>query len=548
MNGADYVLKCLRAEGVDTVFGYPGGAVIPLFDALYRDGGFNVYRPSHEQGGTHAADGYARASGEVGVMIATSGPGATNTVTGIATAFSDSVPLVVISGQVGSSLLGKNSFQEIDIVSITMPITKYNILVTDPKDIGPAIRRAFYTARSGRPGPVLVDITKDTFEAPAEDIPYAVQPTEIDTRYLDCMDEIKKACDLIRGAERPVIYAGGGVLKSRSSEELRKFAKLLNIPVTNSIMGMGVFDRTDPLSYGIVGMHGQRETNLMVYRSDVVIGIGVRFSDRAIGNRTGFSEKAKVIHIDIDETEFNKNIDVDVRILGDFKKILQIMTEELTDVHFDRHISRVEEKQSELDFLPRRYIEVFQDKLPENTNVATDVGQHQMWTMMYWKAKKPYSVITSGGQGTMGFGVGAAMGAKIARPEEEMLLITGDGSFRMNHHEVLAAATHKVPMTIAVFNNHTLGMVRQWQGLFQDKRYSQTDIYDALDLEALAKAYGVNYGGKVHSPEELEKVLEEINLDEVNIIECMIDHDDGAYPMVAAGSSINNIIDRDQIY
>lgn len=548
MNGADYVLKCLRHEGIDTVFGYPGGAVIPLFDALYRDGGFRVIRPSHEQGGTHAADGFARASGGVGVMIATSGPGATNTVTGIATAFSDSIPLVVITGQVASHLLGKNSFQEVDIVTIAMPITKYSVLVTDPKDIGPAIRKAFYIARSGRPGPVLVDITKDAFQAEAEDIPYAVQPLETDTRYLNCMDEIKKACDLIRHAKNPVIYAGGGVLKSKSSKNLRKFAKLLNIPVTNSIMGMGAFDRTDPLSYGIVGMHGQRETNLMVYRSDVVIGIGVRFSDRAIGNRKGFSEKAKVIHIDIDETEFNKNIDIDVRILGDFNRILEIMTEELADVRFDREISRVEEKESELNFIPRKYIETLQAGLPENTNVTTDVGQHQMWTMMYWKSKRPYSVITSGGQGTMGFGVGAAMGAKVARPSEDMLLITGDGSFRMNHHEVLTLSKYNIPVTIAVFNNHTLGMVRQWQGLFEDKRYSETDIYDALDLEKLAQAYGVNYAGKVHDEKELMEILENIDLHKTNIIECMIDNDDGAYPMVAAGSSINNIIDRDNLY
>ncbi|QQK08082.1 biosynthetic-type acetolactate synthase large subunit [Miniphocaeibacter halophilus] len=545
MKGSDFLLKCLKAEGVNTVFGYPGGAVIPLFDALYRDGTFKIYRTSHEQGATHAADGFARRSGKTGVCIATSGPGATNTITGIATAYSDSIPLVVITGQVGQQLLGKNSFQEVDTTGITMSITKYNVLVTDPYKIGEAIQMAFNIARSGRPGPVVVDITKDVLEKEIEDYDYKSLGIDRDERHLDYINNIKKACDLIKNAKRPIIYAGGGVIRSNSSELLRKLANNLNIPVMNSIMGMGAFDMTDEKSYGIVGMHGQKITNMMVYKADVILGIGVRFSDRAIGHRRGFSENAKVIHIDVDGTEFNKNIEAEVEILGNFNEILKIMIDELKDVHFKMDFNHEKLPKSEENFLPKRYIEKIEDIFTNEAVVVTDVGQHQMWTMMYWKAKYPNRVITSGGQGTMGFGVGAAIGAKIAKPETPVILITGDGSFRMNHNEVLTLSTYKIPITIFVFNNNTLGMVRQWQGIFENERYSETDIYDALDFKYLAKAYGVNYAGKVANEEELEKALCNCDLKNgINIVECMIDHDDWAYPMVAAGSSINNIIER----
>lgn len=545
MKGSDYVLKCLKSEGIDTVFGYPGGAVIPLFDALYRDGTFNVYRTSHEQGATHAADGFARRSGKTGVCIATSGPGATNTITGIATAYSDSIPMVIITGQVGQQLLGKNSFQEVDITGITMTITKYNVLVTDPYKIGEAMQMAFNIARSGRPGPVLVDITKDALEKVIEDYDYNPLTIDRDDRHLDCMENIKKACELIKNAKNPVIYVGGGVIRSKSTELLTKLANSLNIPVMNSIMGMGAFDMTDEKSYGIVGMHGQKETNMLVYNADVILGVGVRFSDRAIGHRRGFSKDAKVIHLDVDGTEFNKNIEVEIEILGDFNKIFEIMLEELKDVHFDTKFSHNKIPESEKNFLPKTYIEKIEEVFTEEAVVVTDVGQHQMWTMMYWKAKYPNRVITSGGQGTMGFGVGAAIGAKVAKPETPVVLITGDGSFRMNHNEVLTLSTYNIPITIFVFNNNTLGMVRQWQGIFEDERYSETDIYDALNLEYLSKAYGVNYGGKVKNSKELDDVLKTLDIENgINIIECIIDHDDWAYPMVAAGASINNIIER----
>lgn len=545
MKGSDFLLKCLKAEGVDTVFGYPGGAVIPLFDALYRDGTFKIYRTSHEQGATHAADGFARRSGKTGVCIATSGPGATNTITGIATAYSDSIPLVVITGQVGQQLLGKNSFQEVDTTGITMSITKHNVLVTDPYKIGEAIQMAFNIARSGRPGPVVVDITKDVLEKEIEDYDYKSLGIDRDERHLDYTNNIKKACQLIKNAKRPIIYAGGGVIRSNSSELLRELANNLNIPVMNSIMGMGAFDMTDEKSYGIVGMHGQKITNMMVYKADVILGIGVRFSDRAIGHRRGFSENAKVIHIDVDGTEFNKNIEAEVEILGNFNEILKIMIDELKGLHFEMDFNHEKLPKSEENFLPKRYIEKIQEIFTNDAVVVTDVGQHQMWTMMYWKAKYPNRVITSGGQGTMGFGVGAAIGAKIAKPETPVVLITGDGSFRMNHNEVLTLSTYNIPVTIFVFNNNALGMVRQWQGIFENERYSETDIYDALDFYYLSKAYGVNYAGKVNNEEELEKALNNCDLQKgINIVECMIDHDDWAYPMVAAGSSINNIIER----
>lgn len=545
MKGSDFVLKCLKAEGVDTIFGYPGGAVIPLFDALYRDGSFNIYRTSHEQGATHAADGFARRSGKTGVCIVTSGPGATNTITGIATAYSDSIPMVVITGQVGQQLLGKNSFQEVDITGITMTITKYNILVTDPYKIGEAIQMAFNIAKSGRPGPVLVDITKDALEKEIEDYKYTKLNIDRDDRHLDYIENINKACELIKNAKNPIIYIGGGVIRSKSTELLKKLAYNLNIPVMNSIMGMGAFDMTDKQSYGIVGMHGQKETNMLVYNADVILGVGVRFSDRAIGHRKGFSKNAKVIHMDVDGTEFNKNIEAEVEILGDFNKIFKIMIEKLKNVYFENDFEKEELSKAEKNFLPRKYIEKIEEVFSDEAVVVTDVGQHQMWTMMYWKAKYPNRVITSGGQGTMGFGVGAAIGAKVANSKTPVVLITGDGSFRMNHNEVLTLSSYKIPINIFVFNNNTLGMVRQWQGIFEEERYSETDIYDCLNLEYLSKAYGVNYGGKVSNVEELDKILKKLELEnKVNIIECIIDHDDWAYPMVAAGASINNIIER----
>lgn len=544
MNGSEFLLKCLEAEGVDTVFGYPGGAVIPLFDAIYDKTKIELYRPAHEQGGVHAADGYARATGKVGVMICTSGPGITNVITGIANAYLDSIPLVVISGQVGKGLLGKSSFQEVDTVGITMPITKHNMLVKDANEICNAIRDAFFIATSGRPGPVVIDITKNSLMDEVEDPTYEPRERLMDTRIEKYKDTLNEAIEFIKGAKKPVIYAGGGVLKSGSSELLTELAEKYQIPVANSIMGLGSFDRKSPLSFGIVGMHGDRETNLMVYESDVIIGIGVRFSDRAIGHRKGFSESAKVIHIDTDPTEFNKNIDTDYAIAGDMKEILRTMIDGLEGSKYKPRYYMHERDELEKDFLPLVTLEMLQEHLPEDTIVATDVGQHQMWAVRKWKYRKPGSLVTSGGLGTMGFGMGAAIGAKIGRPDSAVVLITGDGSFRMNHNEILMASTYNIPITIVIYNNNTLGMVRQWQAIFNDKRYSDTDIYDSLNYEFLAKAYGINYVGEFSTSRELREILKDLDvMHKINLLVLNIDHDYGAFPMVAAGQSINEVID-----
>ena len=542
MNGAEFLLECLRAEQVNTLFAYPGGSVIPLFDAMYKVDYFEVYRPSHEQGGVHAADGYARRTGKTGVSIVTSGPGVTNAVTGIATAYSDSIPMVLISGQVGTNFLYKNSFQEVDTIGIMMPITKHSRLVTNANDIGEAVAEAFYMANEGRKGPVVVDITKDAFVGLVDEPLYEPRKLVKDLRQVDHQAEILEACELIRAARRPIIYAGGGVLRSGSSAALSKLAVDCNIPVVNSIMGLGSFDRMHPLSLGVVGMHGQRETNLSVYEADVVVGVGVRFSDRAIGNRQGFTKNAKIIHIDVDPAEFDKNLDAHVQILGDMNEILQQMIGELKDT---RKADPIFTGPEDTAFPPRMVLEQLQAYLPENTTVVTDVGQHQMWSMMYWKVRRPNTFISSGGLGTMGFGLGAAIGARVGQKDEPVLLVTGDGSFRMNHLELLTASKYGIPLTIVVFNNHSLGMVRQWQGIFNDQRYAHTDVDDPLDLETLCRAYNVDYMGRFESPDELAELLAKNPFeDRVRVLEYVLDHDHWVYPMVAAGAAINDLLDR----
>lgn len=545
MNGAAFLLKCLEAEGVDTLFAYPGGAVIPLFDEMYKTNAFQVFRPCHEQGGVHAADGYARRTGRPGVVIATSGPGATNTVTGIATAYSDSIPLVVITGQVGTSFLYKNSFQEVDTTGITMPITKHNRLVMNAQEIGDAIAEAFVLANEGRKGPVVVDITKNAFIEEVEDPVYRKRTPRTDKRHEAFEPKIEEAARLLQEAKRPVLYAGGGVLRANASEALTRLAKQLNIPVVNSIMGLGGFDRNDPLSYGVVGMHGQKETNMLVYNADLVIGAGVRFSDRAIGHRHGFTEQAKIVHIDTDDSEFHKNIDADVTILGDLTEVLHRLADLTETVRFPDRERVYAEKEEDAAFPPRLALEQLQAWMPKNTTVVTDVGQHQMWTMMYWKPHRPNTFLTSGGLGTMGFGVGAAIGAKIGNPDDAVLLVTGDGSFRMNHIEMLTASKYAVPFTVIVFNNHALGMVRQWQDLFNEQRFSQTDIYDPLDLEKLCAAYNVEFMGRFQSAEELQRTLNEQPFtDRLRVIEFCLEPEHGAFPMVEAGASINRILER----
>ncbi|MFB0918173.1 MAG: biosynthetic-type acetolactate synthase large subunit [Clostridiaceae bacterium] len=545
MKGSELILDCLEKEGVDSVFAYPGGSVIPLFDALYDNKNIKVYRPCHEQGGSHACDGYARATGKPGVLIVTSGPGVTNAITGIATAYLDSVPMVVITGQVGKNLLGKTSFQEVDTTGITMPITKHNIQVTDANQIQEAIKLAFQVAKNGRPGPVVVDVTKNAFMDEAEYKEYTPSTYLKDKRSAEYLDQIKLAARTLRNSKNPVIYAGGGVLKAKASERLRRLAEVCNIPVTNSIMGLGSFNRKSPLSYGIVGMHGDKETNLLVYNADCVLGLGVRFSDRAIGHRKGFSPDAKIIQVDTDETEFGKNVDVDIQILGDMNDVLDLLYEELKDVRFEDKHYATKTQEIEEGFLPAVVLDTVQEHFPEGTIVATDVGQHQMWTVRNWMFTDPDTLLTSGGLGTMGFGLGAAIGAKVGMPNKKVVLITGDGSFRMNQNELLTARKYNLDLTIVLFNNHTLGMVRQWQNVFNEKRYSDTDLYDSLDLPTLCKAYGVNYTGNFHDKASLKELLASNDvMTGINILEFQLDHDVNVTPMVAAGKAINDMIEK----
>lgn len=547
LSGAHIVLECLKEQGVDTIFGYPGGAVIPLYDALYdhKNDFFHV-RTCHEQGAAHAADGYARSSGKVGVCIATSGPGATNTVTGIATAYMDSIPLVVITGQVSSVLLGKDSFQEVDITGITLPITKHSYCIKDVDKIPGAIREAFAIAGSGRPGPVLVDITKDALMAKG----YYEKQEGLEKQLVDGLLDTKACMDgakLINQAQRPVIYAGGGVSYSNASAQLYHLAVKGDIPVVNTLMGLGNFPRTNPLSLGLVGMHGLPESNMAVTNSDLVIAVGTRFSDRVIGAVNGFAPKAKVMHIDIDRGEIGKNKAVEMSILGDVGEILFHLAEHVTqksrnDWHreidgwrhsFQSRFQRMHAKE---------ILDCAWEKLQGDAIVTTEVGQHQMWTAQHWKFQTPRTFITSGGLGTMGFGLGAAIGAQIANPDRTILHIAGDGSFRMNCNELATVAAYKLPIITLLFNNQSLGMVRQWQHLFHNSRYSETDIQDDVNYMKLVEAYGLR-GRKVNNIKDFELALEEALADGKGmVIECMLHPDENVYPIVPPGQPIQQYI------
>ncbi|SHH17408.1 biosynthetic-type acetolactate synthase large subunit [Tepidibacter thalassicus] len=549
MNGANLLLECLKRQGVDTLFGYPGGAVIPLYDALYNDRHFKHIRTVHEQGAVHGADGYARSTGKVGVCIVTSGPGATNAVTGIATAYMDSVPLVVITGQVPTSLLGKDSFQEIDITGVTMSITKHNYLVRDVNDIPIIIKEAFEVAKTGRPGPVLVDIPKDIF---LSEYSYGKKCTDNICnihKNISVENNLDEIVDIINKSKRPVIYAGGGVKIANACSELLSLAKKGDIPVVNTLMGLGTIKRDDELSLGLVGMHGFRENNLAVMNSDLIIAVGTRFSDRVIGNSNGFAPNAKIIHIDIDVTEINKNKESYYYVVGNLKEILKVITYKMDDKdneNWKEEIKQFKLKSKIIDenlFHPKNILNRFNEKLNDDAFVVTDVGQHQIWTAQYWNFKGARSFITSGGLGTMGFGLGAAIGAKVANTDKSVLLVTGDGSFRMNCNELLTVAKYKIPITILLLNNQTLGMVRQWQRLFCNERYSQTDLDYEIDYSDLAKVYGIK-GYTVNSMNELDDLLIKCELGkEPLFIECKINKDEGVYPIVPPGKSIDNLIE-----
>lgn len=558
MQGANLIIECLIKESVTTMFGYPGGSVIPIYDALYDyTDQIKHIRTSHEQGAVHAADGYARTSGKTGVCVITSGPGATNAVTGIATAYMDSSPLVVISGQVGTSLLGKDTFQEIDITGVTYSITKHNFLVRNLEELPKIISQAFTIANEGRKGPVLVDIPKNL---QVTDIDYNMEnyiPSCQNSKIKDefeireeneTKNKLKDVENLIKESKKPVIYAGGGIKSVDQYDLLKNFAQKINTPVLNTLMGLGGIDRQDTLSLGLVGMHGSKEANLAISNSDLVISIGARFSDRVIGNKDEFAKNAKIIQIDIDSSEMSKNIPAEIELIGDLTDVLNGILEIVEPKNNSDWLSEIDTfKDTEhiIDknaFHPKNILEAFNKKLgSENTTVVTDVGQHQMWTAQYWSFEKGRSYITSGGLGTMGFGLGGAIGTKLGTPQKNVLLVTGDGSFKMNCNELATVATQDLPIVILLFNNNALGMVRQWQNLFSHKRYSETDIYDKTNYIMLANAYGIE-GHKAQNLEELNQILENLTLDKPVLIECQIDHDINVFPIVPPNDNLLNLI------
>ena len=554
LNGSQIVIECLKEQGVDTVFGYPGGAILNIYDELYRhQDEIRHILTSHEQGASHAADGYARATGKVGVCMATSGPGATNLVTGIATAYMDSVPMVAITCNVGISLLGKDSFQEIDIAGVAMPITKYSFIVKDVKDLAPTLRRAFSIARSGRPGPVLVDIVKSATSDVTE---YTKENPVIEESSNDRLSEenVQKAIELIQTAKKPMIFVGGGAVISGAQEELKEFAKKVDAPVTDSLMGKGAFDGTDERYVGMLGMHGTKTANLSLMESDLLIVVGSRFSDRVAANPKTFAQNAKIIQIDIDEAEINKNVAVDISLIGDVGKVLTVLNQRLDSLSHTDWMQEVAERKVEVplnynhDVLTGPYII---EKLDEITNgeaiIATEVGQHQMWAAQYYKYKHPRTLLTSGGLGTMGYGLGAAIGAKTAYPDKVVVNIAGDGCFRMNMNEIATATRSNIPVIELVFNNHVLGMVRQWQTLFYGERYSHTVLNDKVDFVKLAEAMGAK-AYRITKKEEVEPILKEaIAWGEPVVIDCIIDSDDKVFPMVAPGKNLDDAFDEQDL-
>ena len=510
MTGAEILMECLLEQNVDTVFGYPGGSILHIYDAL--DGYSDKIRhilTAHEQGAAHAADGYARSSGRCGVVFATSGPGATNLVTGIATAYMDSVPMVAITCNVSNALLGKDSFQEIDIVSITMPITKHNFLIKKAEDIAPAIRRAFAIAQSGRPGPVLIDITKDATAEIADYQKQNVAPVKKEAQAT--VKEFEKAIRLLKRAKRPLIYAGGGVIAADAAEELKAFQRLLDAPVTLSAMGLGGFPAEDSAFCGMIGMHGSKASAYAVEHCDLLIAVGARFSDRATGNGDGFAPKAKILHLDADRAEIGKNVSTDGFLVGDAKAVLQKLCQRLEPQAHSVCMKQVigQKKEHPLDasvLTPQYILEETRSQTGEDAYITTDVGQHQMWTAQYYQFNKPRHFISSGGLGTMGFGLGAAIGAQIANPDSVVVNISGDGCFHMNMNELSTAAKENLPIIDIVMNNNALGMVRQWQKLFCEGRFSQTTLNKKTDYDMVANGLGAQ-AFTVDTPEEFQAAL-----------------------------------------
>ena len=554
LTGAEIIIECLKEQKVDTVFGYPGGAILNVYDALYKHSDeIQHILTSHEQGASHAADGYARATGKVGVCLATSGPGATNLVTGIATAYMDSVPVVAITANVGKPLLGRDSFQEVDIAGIVMPITKHSFIVKDITMLADTLRKAFYIAKSGRPGPVLVDVTKDVTAATYE---YSVRRPATINREVETIrkEDLETAAQMIEEAKKPYIFVGGGSVISGASKEISELAHKIQAPVCDSLMGKGAFSGEDPLYTGMLGMHGTKTSDLGVTQCDLLIVLGARFSDRVTGNAKTFAKQAKILQIDVDAAEINKNVLVDASVIGDVREVLRRLLEMIPEEQHPEWIEHIQEMKAKYPLtydhsqLTGPYII---EKLYEITKgdaiISTDVGQHQMWSAQYFKYKEPRTFLTSGGLGTMGYGLGAAIGAKMGRPDKTVVNIAGDGCFRMNMNEIATAVRCHKQLLQIVMNNHVLGMVRQWQTLFCDHRYSHTVLDDAVDFVKISEGMGAK-AFRVTKMEEVEPAIRKaLAMDEPVVLDCWIDQDLSVFPMVPAGASLNEVFDEEDM-
>ena len=560
INGARMLLECLHKVGVTDMFGYPGGAVIPIYDEIYNFEKIKHYFARHEQGAVHAADGYARVSGKVGVCLATSGPGATNLVTGIMTAHMDSIPLLAITGQVRSNLLGRDAFQETDIVGITVPITKGNYLVQNIKDIPRIIKEAYFIASTGRPGPVLVDIPNDIQQ---QEISYdefnklfdkEIQLEGYDPTYVGHPVQIKRALSLIKKAKKPLIIAGAGVIKSQASKELFELANKMDMPVTTTLLGLGAFPENHDLSLGMLGMHGTVPANYATDEADLVIAAGIRFDDRIAGNPSKFCERAKIIHIDIDPAEIDKNKKADVPIVGDLKNVLSEINKELEPQDHKEWTDKVKEWKKEYPLahrdvgkdklLPQEVLKAINDILDGDTIVVTDVGQHQMWAAQYMTYKNANSIVTSGGAGTMGFGVPAAIGAQVGARDKKVVLIVGDGGFQMTLEEIMMIRQYNLPVKVVIINNSFLGMVRQWQELFKDRRYSFVDLECNPDFVKIADAYGIK-SERLKTKADLENKLKDLILsDEGVILDCIVEKEENVFPMIPAGKTVSQMIGK----
>ncbi len=551
LTGAEIILECLLEQGVDTVFGYPGGSVLNIYDALYQySHKIRHILTAHEQGASHAADGYARSTGRTGVVIATSGPGATNLVTGLATANMDSVPVVAITGNVGCSSLGLDSFQEVDITGVTIPITKHNYIVKDITKLADTIREAFYLANSGRKGPVLIDVPKDVTAALCEYSPKQPQPIPVEN--YTTAHELERAAAMIMEAKRPFVYTGGGVIASEAAEPVLELVNRMDAPVSSSLMGQGSFDNTDPRYMGMLGMHGTVTAAKAIENCDLFVGLGTRFSDRVIGDKSTFAKNAKILQIDIDPAEVNKNISVDLALIGDVKAVLEQLLPLLPQQNHREWMEQIQSWKQEYPLVmkaddpeavtPQDIIETLDELTKGDAIITTEVGQHQMWAAQFYKFRHPRSFVSSGGLGTMGYGFGAAMGAQAGNPEKRVINIDGDGSFHMNCNELVTAYKFQIPMIEMLFNNNVLGMVRQWQRLFYGRRFSQTTLDRGTDYMLLAQAYHIK-GLRIAKKSDIRPVLEEaLSLHEPVLIECVIDRDINVLPMVPAGADITKPI------